>query len=288
VRLERSLSIFGALGLVLLAALGTALVASVALGIEMLRHDSTLPVALAALQRDLLLLAVCQLGGLALAIGAGVIRVHGAEVRFRDALDVRPVPAAVALLTLTAGVALQFPLTELVNLLAQLVPGFAPDPEAQAALRRLVYVDSVGDAIVVPLAVVVIPALSEELFFRGLLQRGLTRRYGAGIGVGITSVLFGVVHAMPAAIVYASVAGLVLGLVRLRTGSVLPCIALHGAFNAVPILLPADVVRIDGFNTFAPDVYHLPIALTIGSAVVVMVCLWAMMRLTADLEESEE
>ncbi len=279
---DRSLSVFGATGLVLLGVLGTVLMAAMAMGIEMLRHGVTLPEAMTALQRDLLLLSLCQLGGLALALGAGITWIHGADSRVRDAIDLRPVPAAIALLAITAGFALQFPLSELVNLLSQVDPSFTPAPASQEALRRVVRVESLRDAVVVPLAVVAIPAVSEELFFRGLLQPALSRRHGVIAGVLTSSLLFGVVHAMPAAVVYASVAGLVLGLVRLRTASVLPCIALHGAFNAVPVLLPDQLVRIEGFNTLGPDVYHLPLALTVGSALVVVVCLWAMMRLTEE------
>lgn len=284
-RPARSLSLLGAIGLVLLAALGTALVGGVAIALSMLRHDATLPEAAAALRGDVLMLAICQLGGLVLAIGAGVIAVHGSETRFRDALDVRPVPAAVAVLAISAGLALQFPLAELVNLLTRLEPSFGLDAEAQEALRRMVRVDSARDAVVIPLAVVAIPAISEELFFRGLLQPGLTRRYGAGLGVSVSAILFGLVHALPAAIVYATAAGVILGVVRLRTGSVLPCIAMHGAFNAVPVLLPAELVRIEGFNTAGPDVYHLPVALTVGSTLLVVVSLWVMMRLAAEPEE---
>lgn len=284
-RPARSLSLLGALGLVLLAGLGSALVAAMALGLEMLRHDVTLPAAVAALRSDLLLLALCQLGGLTLAIGAGVILVHGPDRRFRDSLDVRPVPSAIAVLAITAGFALQFPLSELVNLLSRIDPRLGMDAEAQEALRRLLEVRSVRDAFVVPVAVVAIPAVSEELFFRGLLQPALTRRYGVGVGVGVSALLFGLVHGVPAGIVVAFVAGLLLGLVRLRTGSVLPCVALHGAFNAVPVLLPAELVRIEGFNTVGADVVHLPVALTMGSALLALGCLWVMMRLAAEPDE---
>jgi hypothetical protein len=68
----------------------------------------------------------------------------------------------------------------------------------------------------------------------------------------------------------------------LRTGSVLPCIALHGAFNAVPVLLPAEVVRIEGFNTVGPGVYHQPLILAVGAALLCAVSLALLTRLTTD------
>ncbi len=287
-RPAHSLSVLGALALLLLAALGSALVAGVAIGVEMLRHGATFVEAAATLRSDVLLLSVCQLGGIALALGAGVIAVHGSDARFRDALDLRPVPAAISMLAITAGLALQFPLSELANLIAQLAPSLAPDQGAQEALQHMVHIRSVGDAIAIPLAVVAIPAVSEELLFRGLFLPSLGRRYGTGTALALSSILFGVVHGVPVAMIYAGLAGLVLGLVRLRTGSVLPCIALHGAFNAVPVLLPPELVRIEGFNTGGAGVYHLPLALAVGSALLCAVSLAAMTRLTSDAPDERE
>lgn len=43
----------------------------------------------------------------------------------------------------------------------------------------------------------VLPALGEELFFRGLLGRGLVARFGLVAGVLITSLLFGLIHLDP-------------------------------------------------------------------------------------------
>lgn len=280
-----SLSILGALALLLVAALGSMLVASVAIGVEMARHAVSFAAAAHALRTDLLLLAICQLGGLGLAVGVGVIAIYGSDARFRDALAVRPVPAAVTVLAITAGFALQFPLSELANLLAHVSPSFGLGGEHEEMLRRMIHIDSIGDAIAVPLAVVAIPAVSEELLFRGLFLPALSRRYNRSFALVASSILFGLVHGVLGAILYAVIAGLVLGLVRLRTGSVLPCIAMHGAFNAVPVVLPPEVVRIEGFNTAGEGVYHLPLPLTVGSALLAVVCLAVMTRLSTDANE---
>src|SRR5690606_28795218 len=132
-----SISIVGALALLALALFGVVTIAGVAIGLEMLRHDAPIDRAIEALQSDVLLLAVCQLGGLGLAIVAGVIWVHGGDTRMRDALGVRPVHPALVVLAITAGLAMQFPMSELANLLAEAHPSFAVDEEAEAALRRM-------------------------------------------------------------------------------------------------------------------------------------------------------
>lgn len=120
----------------------------------------------------------------------------------------------------------------------------------------------------VPLSVVVVPAVFEELLFRGLLLPALSRRYSDGLGLLASAALFGAMHLEPLAVLYGTAMGLVLGRLRQRTGSVMPAIALHGAFNAAPVLLAPSLVRVEGFNTVAPHVEHVPLPLAIGAAVV--------------------
>lgn len=239
-----------------------------------------------AVTSDPLLLALTQLTGLVLATGAGVLAAFGSDVRYREALDVHPVPFAIAMLAITAGFALQFPLNELANLVTAIDPSLGMDPAQQRALREWIHVDTVAEALLVPLAVVAIPAASEELLFRGLMLPGLDKRYGPRVALVLSSLLFGLIHWAPAAIAYATVAGFALGWLRRKTGSVLPCVAMHGAFNAAPVLLPVEVVRIEGFN-HAPGegVYHLPLPLVLGGALVAGACLYAIMRLTGDVDE---
>jgi membrane protease YdiL (CAAX protease family) len=258
--------------------------AGVAALVGMAARGTDLAAALDAVRQDPLLASLAQLGGAGVAIAVGARLAHG-DAPLRDALSVRPVPTAVAILALTAGLGLAFPLRELALLLIELVPALAPDPSDALALARRLRIDSVGDALAIPLGVVAIPAAAEELFFRGLLLPGLARRVDPRLAAGASALLFGLIHVSPLAIAYATLAGLVLGWVRLRTGSVVPCVALHGAFNAVPILLPPELVRVRGFNTIDADVYHLPLALVLGSSLVTLACLVVIARLAEDEDE---
>lgn len=95
------------------------------------------------------------------------------------------------------------------------------------------------------LLIVVVP-LSEELFFRGVVQRRVATSSGTAVGVTVSSVLFGVVH-LPAEaglslqtafpVVQALVSGAILGLLYERTDNLSVTIAAHGLFNAVTILI---------------------------------------------------
>jgi len=272
-----------ALLLTLAYAAGTALVVALAAAVAWAAGDASFGAAFDATRRDPLVIGLAQLVSAAVAIGLGVA-VAFEDTPYREALGVRPVGSAVAVLALTAGLGLAFPLRELAVLAADLVPAIAPDPARALEMARRLRIDGVADAIVIPLGVVAIPALAEELLFRGLIQPGLGRRIGDRPALALGAALFGLVHLTPIAILYATLAGIALGWLRLRTGSVLPSIALHGAVNATPILLPAWLVRIEGFNTLDPEPTHLPLWLALGGLVVALGALWGAARV-ASLDE---
>ena len=82
--------------------------------------------------------------------------------------------------------------------------------------------------------------VAEEAFFRGFLlgrmQRALAgRRYGTGLAVAVSTMLFGLAHAGggPALVVMAALAGLGYAAAYLRSGHVEGAILTHFALNAV-------------------------------------------------------
>jgi uncharacterized protein len=86
--------------------------------------------------------------------------------------------------------------------------------------------------------------LIEELFFRGLLQGQLVERFGVGLGIFLTAVVFGAVHiandpgvagALLALTVGAS--GIVLGVVRHLTGRLGTSTLTHAMFNAAAVII---------------------------------------------------
>jgi len=85
-------------------------------------------------------------------------------------------------------------------------------------------------------AVAVVGPIVEELMYRGAGMT-LLARFGAPVAVGVTAVAFGLGHglllALPALVVF----GLVVALLRLKTGSVYPCILVHSVFNATSLIL---------------------------------------------------
>jgi len=85
-----------------------------------------------------------------------------------------------------------------------------------------------------------ITCLAEELIFRGLLQSELVRRFGAAIGIGLATAVFGAAH-LPAGFGFAglaTLAGLGYGLAFHYSGDRLwVAVFLHGAVNSLHLLL---------------------------------------------------
>ncbi len=80
------------------------------------------------------------------------------------------------------------------------------------------------------------PAILEELLFRGLLQ-GLLRPHGALLSVTAQAVLFALLHGDLSSVFYALPAGLFFGLLAEQSGSILPGMVLHCANNTLSFFL---------------------------------------------------
>lgn len=87
------------------------------------------------------------------------------------------------------------------------------------------------------LLMAVVPAICEELAFRGFIFGGLVRSRGRLRAVLVTAVMFGISHGVLQQSIAATVMGLLLGYVSLKTGSVLPTILIHVTNNAISVSL---------------------------------------------------
>lgn len=85
-------------------------------------------------------------------------------------------------------------------------------------------------------AVIVTPVV-EEVIFRGFIQKGLERSYGAGAAVAITSVLFTLAHSGVHAWLLILPIGVALGLLYQRTKSLPLCIGFHFGVNLTSVIV---------------------------------------------------
>lgn len=82
------------------------------------------------------------------------------------------------------------------------------------------------------ITVVVGAGVTEELYFRGLVYGQVDQRVGVAAAVIASAGAFGLAHFQPDAFPTLFALGIILGLLRWRTNSVLPGIALHAVNNA--------------------------------------------------------
>ncbi|MCB9536144.1 MAG: CPBP family intramembrane metalloprotease [Myxococcales bacterium] len=87
-------------------------------------------------------------------------------------------------------------------------------------------------ALMVLLVGLIVP-VAEELLFRGLVLDFLRQRYGAGPAILGSSVAFGLVHFEPSIAVGTGVLGVVMGVARLKTGSLWPAVVIHATNNTL-------------------------------------------------------
>lgn len=86
--------------------------------------------------------------------------------------------------------------------------------------------------------------LCEEFFFRGFMFGVLRERFGVVGGAIVTGIVFGLVHVAGSPIQTVGVLvilGILLCLLYQRTGSLLPCIALHAINNAISFAATKDL-----------------------------------------------
>ncbi|MBI1347583.1 ABC transporter permease subunit [bacterium] len=86
------------------------------------------------------------------------------------------------------------------------------------------------------LAFAVAPAICEEIAFRGFLLSGFKRGGREGLAIVLSALTFGIIHMIPQQVLNASLLGLVLGLVAVRTRSLFPGIAFHFAYNGLELV----------------------------------------------------
>jgi sodium transport system permease protein len=118
------------------------------------------------------------------------------------------------------------------------------DEKAFAGLDAII-----GEAPILQLLLVfaVLPAICEELAFRGFILSGLRHLGSRWRAIIISSIFFGLTHFVLQQSLLAGMFGLVLGYIAVQTGSLFPCIAFHMVHNGLSLLsafwIPAAVER---------------------------------------------
>jgi membrane protease YdiL (CAAX protease family) len=156
-----------------------------------------------------------------------LVYVRTKNVAFREAFRLRPTPITTILAGVLLGVT-GWGVAIGIYLLSVPLLGKGPkleifDPKTLSDLLILLPIFSV------------LPGVCEEILFRGTVQ-GILERKGPWRAVIYTSILFGVFHLNPWNLVPATFLGFVLGVLALRTGSILPSMVAHASVNATALV----------------------------------------------------
>lgn len=95
--------------------------------------------------------------------------------------------------------------------------------------------DGILGVLLVILSTAVIPPLVEEFALRGVVM-GRLLPYGEGFATVVSAIMFGVLHGNFEQMPFAFAVGLALGFVRLKTGSIWTCVAIHAFNNATAVV----------------------------------------------------
>ncbi len=104
-------------------------------------------------------------------------------------------------------------------------------PEDQLTVQAIAQM-SVGERLLLTLPVCLLIPMCEELLFRGILLEVAT----PWVALPLSSLLFALAHGLNLYAFGLFVFGFALGLLTLRTRSLLPAMVAHGVFNAISLI----------------------------------------------------
>jgi membrane protease YdiL (CAAX protease family) len=193
---------------------------------------------------DVVTQVACQAIAYLLAIFL-MLRVHAPSASIRDFIGARPTSPLFYPLAVLLGVAMSIPTNAFYDVIDKRWPTKDEDVVAKLFLG-----EGAPMRALIALVVVVCGPVIEEVLFRGALFRPMRKTLQGWMVVVVTAVLFGIVHLSPQKLLPIAMVGLVLGVTRLASGSLLPSMLAHAAFNAMPFVAlvtqkqgtaPADV-----------------------------------------------
>jgi len=119
-----------------------------------------------------------------------------------------------------------------------------------------------------------VAALSEELFFRGLILDGLYRNYSKRKAIIISAILFGIIHLNPWQFVSAFIMGLIMAWILTESKSIWLCVYFH-LFNNLLYTITGrnrELIPIKGFNNaFQTSIEFQPLWFTLSGLLILSV-----------------
>ena len=138
-------------------------------------------------------------------------------------------------------------------------------------------------ALLLVLVIAIVPALCEELAFRGFILSGFRHLGHKWRAIVFTSLLFGMTHGVVQQSLLACLLGMVLGFLAVQTGSILPGMVFHVVHNTLAVsnarIMPEMVPHAPALRTFVTPLdgggcgFTWPVAV-VGLLAAVLLLMW--------------
>ena len=143
--------------------------------------------------------------------------------------------------------------------------GYSPDP------NPIYTIDSLGRLFVGILIMAVLPAITEELLFRGIILKGLLNKFKPWVAILISAFLFMLMHGSLQQTVYQFILGLIFGAIAYYSGSIIYAIITHFLNNALVLIVSYFAPSLISWNI---EYSALWIIYIIVLAVFALVAIW--------------
>lgn len=145
------------------------------------------------------------------------------------------------------------------------------ETQSQVLTEKFLGVSSYSGLALNLLVMAAIPALGEELFFRGILQTVLSEKLNRHLAVWITAFIFSAIHFQFYGFLPRLLLGAALGYLFLFSGSIWASIVAHFINNALAVIL--FFLTFNGYLTFDMDTLGTQTTWWLGLISLTLVCL---------------
>lgn len=135
---------------------------------------------------------------------------------------------------LAGAVILGFGLCTTVNFLISFISVYVFNTETGTSVGQ--YINDIPTLLLAVPAIVIAPAVCEELLFRGCII-GSLKKYNVLMSVVISSLIFSVIHSGISGMIFAFLSGIIFGFLRIYTGYFSAAVAVHFMNNALALIL---------------------------------------------------
>lgn len=175
---------------------------------------------------------------------------------FREEINIKPIRLISIPIIILMGISL--------NLLIQILISCLPIPLELMESYSQASQFTQDTSIISFLALAIMAPIAEEIFFRGLVLSRFSKSMPIVVSIILQAIIFGLIHGTVLWFSYATIIGLVLGLLAYKQKSILGCMILHFSINGLSFMI--NIFKIE-FNDVTAMVT------LIISAIVFVICI---------------